>query len=735
MKLTRFLFVHSEIFVLLFLISTIFTLYWQVLGFPFTYMDDPTYVIKNTHVQKGISLDSIAWAFSFKHGENLNWHPLTWISHMLDYQLFGLNPGMHHISNVFYHTLNTILLFLSLRWMTNSVWKSAFVAALFALHPVNVDSVVWIAERKNLLSTTFWMLTIISYFYYTRKPNTISYLLIIFTFCLGMLAKTMLMTLPFVLLLLDYWPLGRLKPPRSGKDNQQWASFFHDAARLFIEKIPLIILTLTFIYATMLSLKYSAQISANQNFPMHLKIQNAIVSYLIYMGKMVWPKDLCIFYPFPEFIPLWKPIVSIVALLFITAMALLKSRKYPYLIVGWLWFLGALVPVLGIIQAGLWPAIGERWAYVPYIGLFVIIAWGIPDLFSHIPQKKIIFTGAVIVVLTLLTLRTLFQIGYWKDDVTLFSHCIKINPDNNVAQTNLGNIYAFQGKSEEAFHHFHEALRIHPNDVFALDGLARLYNKMGQYDKSIQFYKEEIGYHPKDVNLYFNSNFDLGTVYAAKGDLEKAIKQFSYVISLNPDYALAYYNLGIISVQRQDMSKATEYFSLALKLNNEDKDSHCSLGAVLMKQGRIDDAINQFNEALRIDPHFKEARNYLASAGLIKKKVDENIVKLEQDKVREPNNPDVLQKLAVLYAKKGENSKALDNLKRLVEIQPANPNGYYNIACVYAKEGNVNLSIEWLKKSLDKGFKDWNLLKTDKDLDNIRTSHFYKDLIQKISDK
>ena len=251
-----------------------------------------------------------------------------------------------------------------------------------------------------------------------------------------------------------YWTIGRsgrLKYPRLDKDNQQWASFFHDAARLFIEKVPLIISSLViFLYATMLSLKYSGQIIANQNFPMHLKIQNAIVSYFIYMEKTVRPQDLCIFYPFPEFIPLWKPIVSIVVLLFITAITLLKSRKYPYLIVGWLWFLGTLMPVLGIIQAGLWPAISERWAYVPYVGLFIIIAWGIPDLFSHIPQKKIIFTGAVVVVLTLLTLRTWFQIGYWKDNVSLFSHCIKINPDNYVAHVDLGDIYAHQGKSEEA---------------------------------------------------------------------------------------------------------------------------------------------------------------------------------------------------------------------------------------------------------------------------------------------
>lgn len=716
----------KNVLIILFLVASVPIVYWQVHGFQFISLDDPLYVTNNNQVHKGLSLESIAWAFSLsKQGEVTNWHPLTWISHMMDYQLFGLNAGMHHLVNVLLHIVNAILLYLVLRWMTGSVWKSAFVASIFALHPVNVDSVAWIAERKNLLSTTFWMLTLITYFFYTKKQNVLMYLLAIGAFCLGSLAKPMLITLPFVLLLLDYWPLGRLKIPQFSDDKATWSSFKHNALHLILEKIPFLILSVIFIYATILSLKYSGTIMASDLTPMDLKVKNAIVSYLVYMGKMFWPKDLSIFYPFPDIIPMWQVMGSILTLILISALALINYRKYPYFIVGWLWFIGTLVPVLGIIQAGLWPAIGERWAYIPYIGLFIIMAWSIPDLLVQMKHGTTIMIGSAIVVLMALGLRTWFQVGYWKDDFSLFSHCIQLNSDNYVAQVNLAIAYAIHGDSEKAMYHFQEALRIHPNDVLALDGLGRLYNKLGQHDKAIHFYSEEVRYNPKDIK----ANLELGSIYAAKGDTDDAIKQFSYVISLDPHHALAYYNLGVISAKKGEVNKAIGYLSSALKLNPNDADSHCTIGIVLMNQGKVNDAISHFKEALRIDPNFHEAQNYLASALSYTKRADDDVVKLEQLRLKEPDNPDALQKLAVLYANMGEDAKALDMLFRLVKIQPGNPNGYYNIACIYAKEGKVDGSVDWLKKSIDKGFKDWNLLKKDNDLANIRSTQFYKDLI------
>ena len=719
---------HRDILVLVFLFFSIFLIYFQMHNYNFISLDDPLYVVNNRQVHKGLSLESISWAFSLsKQGEVTNWHPLAWISHMVDYQLFGLNAGMHHMSNVLLHAISAMLLFLALRWMTGSVWKSAFVASLFAFHPVNVDSVAWIAERKNLLSTVFWMLTMITYFFYTKKPNIGMYLLIIGAFCLGSLAKPMLMTLPFVLLLLDYWPLGRITFPLWSEDKAKWSSFYRDLLKLVLEKIPLTILSSVFFYATMLSLKFSHTIMASDLSPMDLKIKNAIVSYLMYMGKMAWPKDLSIFYPFPDAIPMWEVVGSIAVLLLITTTALLKYRKYPYFIIGWLWFLGTLVPVLGIIQAGLWPAIGERWAYVPYIGLFIIVAWGVPDLLARVNRKRDIMAAAAAVVLIVFALRTWFQIGYWKDDLTLFSHCVALNPDNYVAHVNLAVAYTNLGKAEMAIHHFQEALRIHANDVVALDGLGHLYNKLGLQDKAVHYYSEEVRYNPKDTK----AKFELGTVYAAKGDLDGAIKQFSYVITLDPKYAEAYYNLGIISAKRGEMNKALEYFTSALNLHPNDAESHCALGVILMNQGKVNDAVSHFKEALKIAPDSIKARNYLTAASNLSGKIDQDVALLEQKRSKEPDNTDVLKKLSVLYSYHGDNAKALDMLQKLIRLQPGNPDGYYNIACIYAKEKKVDESIEWLTKSIDKGFKNWALIQKDKDLDNLRSTQFYKNLIKR----
>ena len=719
-----------EVLICLLLTLAIFIVYWQVIGFDFINYDDPDYIINNHSIGHGINLESIKWAFS-SIGYAANWHPITWISHMLDIQLFGMNPGMHHLVNVTFHILNTILLFIILNKMTGAMWRSAFVSALFALHPMHVESVVWISERKDVLSTFFWMLTMLAYHWYVMNKTISRYLLVALLFGLGLMAKPMLVTLPFVLLLLDFWPLRRnelsfrLIATDSKHEQHIWSTInLHGALLLILEKTPLIVMAIIAGSETFYAQWVVGAVNSLGQVPLGMRVQNAITSYVAYLWKMIWPMHLSVFYPYP-----WHFNIAVVAscLIFLTVVTftvLIIGKRMPYLATGWLWYLGTLVPVIGIIKVGA-QSMADRYTYIPYIGIFIILAWGIPDLISRMSQKKFILPGSIIIVLTVLSLRTWFQIAYWKDSVSLFSHCVEVKSDNYVALVHLAMAFADQGKSEKAIYYFQKDLRIHPDNPGALDGLGRLYNKLGQYDKSIQFYTEEIRYYPKDVN----PNFDLGTIYAAKGDLEKAIKQFSYVLKLDPKYALAYYNLGAISLQKREINKAIEYCTSALKLNYNDKDSHCLLGVALMRQERIDDAISHFSEALRIDPHFKEARDNLASAVHIKK-VDENIVRLEQDKVIEPNDPDVLQKLAVFYAKKGENLKALDNLYNLAKIQPNNPNGYYNIACVYAKEGNVNLSIKWLKKSIDKGFHNWDLIKNDQDLANIRNTPFVNELMK-----
>ena len=720
-------FSKRELFIGLFLVFSVLIIYWQVIGFQFISLDDTLYVSENKQVQQGLTWEGARWAFSLsKQGEVTNWHPLAWLSHMLDCQVFGLNPGMHHLVNVFYHALNALLLFLVLRLMTGSVWRSAFVASLFALHPVNVDSVAWISERKNLLSTTFWLLTMFAYFFYTRKQNMVMYCLVVAAFCLGSLAKSMLITLPFVLLLLDYWPLGRINLPVLRDDRARWYSFYRDAGRLILEKIPLMIISFVVVFITTQSLKLTDQILATQLVPMGLKIKNAIVSYLIYMGKMVWPKDLSIFHPYPDMIPVWQVAGSLAVLLAITILALIKYRKHPYFIVGWLWFLGTLVPVLGIIQAGLWPAIGERWAYIPYAGLFMALAWGVPALLDRIQHKKNILVGCASIILILLACRTWFQLGYWKDDISVFSHSINLDPDNYVAHVNIAATYAGHEISDKAIHHFNEALRIHPNDALALEGLGRLYYNLGQLDKSLRYYSEQVRYYPNDII----ANFELGSLYADMGDLDNALRYFTEVIRLDPEYALAYHNLGIIHAKKGDADRAIERFESALKLNPNDAESHYSSGIVLMNQGQVDDAIDHFNEALKIRPDLVGVRNYLKAA-LNYKKVDERIADLESQREYKPYDPDILNTLAILYSSKGDHDKSLEYLMKMLELRPENADTYYNVSCIYAKSNNQAESVVWLQKAIDKGFDNMELIMTDKDLENIRDTEYFKALVKK----
>jgi len=360
---------RADHLICLFLGLVTLSVYWQVVDHEFIIYDDPSYVTENHHVQAGLTLKSLAWSFSFTEKEDTYWHPLTWISHMLDCQFYGLNPGMHHLNNLILHIASSLLLFLAFKRMTGEVWKSAFIAALFALHPLNVDSVAWIAERKNVLSTFFWMLTMLSYAYYSERPGPWIYLLTLLFFALGLLAKPMLVTLPFVLLLLDYWPLGRLRLPT-----------IPSGFRLFMEKAPFIVLAVFIAYLSFSSSEDLGIMISLETKPMDLRIANALVSYVSYMEKMVWPQSMAVHYPYPRMIPIWKSICAGLFLGLVSLSVILAIKRKPYLSVGWLWFLGTLVPVIGLVQNGLWPAMADRWAYVPLIGLFIMIAWGAPEL-------------------------------------------------------------------------------------------------------------------------------------------------------------------------------------------------------------------------------------------------------------------------------------------------------------------------------------------------------------------
>jgi protein O-mannosyl-transferase len=723
---------NKSFLIILLIITSTLAVYYQVINHEFCLLDDDIYITINDHVRSGLTWENLIYAFGFS--KSSYWHPLTWLSHQLDCELFGLNPGPHHLINVLFHIMNSVILFVLLMKMTGSQWRSTVVALMFALHPVNVDSVAWAAERKNVLSTFFWMLTMLSYLYYVKNPRISKYLLMLCIFILGLLSKPMLVTLPFVLLLMDYWPLNRLRFVPLEQDQKspknKWLKFRYQGvaiSRLVVEKTPLLIFSLAAIVISTQSIKWGGFYVTAMHVPMGLRIENAFVSYVLYLWKMILPINLTFFYPFPKAIPIWHVIGSGILLILISCLAVRFMFRAPYFIVGWLWFTGTLVPVSGIMQGGLWPEIAERWAYIPFIGLFIIISWGFHDLYHGRHYEKEALTISGIIVILILMMLTWKQLGYWKTDMLLCSHALKINPDNYVAHVNIGADYANQKKYRIAEYHFREALKANHDDLIGLASLGNLYADLGDKDKSVYYYSEVLRLSPNDKN----ANLKLGLIYADYGDLDKAIGFYSNLIRIDPKNAVGYYNMGVVFAKKGEIEKGIQYLLFSIKLNPRDPETHNSLGVILMNQGKMNDAIHHFNQAVKIDPKNKDAGNYLDMALKIRKSEGDDISKLEQRRLNEPDNPVLLQKLAVLYSSKGNNAKALDVLNRFVEVQPDDPNGYYNIACIYAKEGKVEDSIKWLTRSIDKGFKDWNLLKKDQDLNNIRGTSIYKDLINK----
>jgi tetratricopeptide (TPR) repeat protein len=569
-----------EHMVCLFLIVATLTVYWQVRNHDFVNYDDDKYVTKNPHVQAGVSREGIIWAFTTTHASN--WHPLTWLSHMLDCQLYGLNPEGHHLTNLLLHIANTLLLFLVLKRMTEALWRSAIVAALFALHPLHVESVAWVAERKDVLSTFFFMTTMWAYVRYVECPRLGRYVLVAFSFSLGLIAKPMLVTLPFVLLLMDYWPLGRLElRPSTVPINIQTQHSKYPACQdsralpLLWEKAPFFVLAAVSAVVTIVVQRAGGSLSSLEMFPLTIRVANALVSYLSYIGKMIWPMHLAVFYPHPGMRPVWQAAGAGLLLLCVSVAVIRAAQRAPYLAVGWLWYLGTLIPVIGVVQVGA-QAMADRYTYVPLIGVFVMIGWGLRDLVSRWDHLGAVVPGCVGVIFAALMICTWLQVSRWNNSISLFEHTLDITVDNNLAHYNLGIVLAERGRLEEAIGHFSEALRIKPDDAEAHN--------------------------------------NLGIALAERGRLEEAMGHFSEALRIKPDYAEPHYNLGIALALQRRRQEAMHHFSVAVKLKPDYAEAHLNLGAVIASQGRLQQAVDHFAEALRIKPDFAKAKHYLEQA-------------------------------------------------------------------------------------------------------------------------
>jgi tetratricopeptide (TPR) repeat protein len=606
------------------LIAITFCVYWSVRTCEFTNYDDTVYVTENGAVQAGLTGQSTMWAF--QSTTRSNWHPLTWLSHMLDCEIYGLNAGRHHLTNLILHAANTLLLFLLLKRMTGACWRSAFVAALFALHPLHVESVAWVAERKDVLSTFFGFLALWAYARSAEKAEIRSpkpeggesasqppaaaradhvsrithYAPALFFFALSLMSKPMFVTLPFVLLLLDFWPLGRfpasIAPPKAP-----------NLLRLMGEKVPFFALAAVSCGVTFWAQQKGGSVATFEALPAGQRFANALVSYVRYIGKMFWPGDLAVFYPYSTSWPAEQVIGAALGLLVVSALVVLYWRQRPYLAVGWFWYLGTLVPVIGIIQVGA-QSLADRYAYVPLIGLFIILAWGANDLLGRRPHARWIMAGLALPSLATCGILTAAQLRHWKDSESLFKRALAVTQDNYVAHLNLGVAYASQEKLAEAAAQFDEVLRISPGLAPGHYNRGGIYARQGQFAEADAEFDEAYKLKPDYEQVYLSR----GNVLALQQKYEEAKEQFAAALRINPSYAEAENNLGNALVLLGHLPEALPHFKKAMKINPNLFEAHYFLAGDLARRKRLEEAILQFRAALRIKKDDASALNDLA---------------------------------------------------------------------------------------------------------------------------
>jgi tetratricopeptide (TPR) repeat protein len=638
----------------------------------FLTFDDDVYVVDNPHVQQGLTMQSIAWAFtSF---DQSNWHPLTWISHMVDWSLYGKNPAGHHITNVCLHAANAILLFLLLLYMTGFLGRSAIVAFLFALHPAHVESVAWLAECKDLLCTLFWFAALLAYAWYMRKPSWKRFACVVCCFACALMSKPMAVTLPFTLLLLDYWPLGRITFAQETR-----AHWFSSLWKLCVDKWLLFVMAVISSVITLLAQRAGGSVGSLQSLPLWIRLCNAAISYWSYVRITFWPDPLRVFYYHEtNHIMVSAAVLSFIALILVTAVCWHFRKQRPYCLIGWLWFLGTLAPVIGIVQVGD-QAMAERYTYVPLIGLFISVVWLIGDAFAKFPKIKVVTQLLAVAVILVCAVKTDAQVKVWKDTVTLFSHVIEIDPRGEIPNSSLGVAYERQGKVAEAKEYFErsltynsswsltlsysalclmqsemqthdprnmplakqrldQALSLAPGDPDVLTNMALWYALMGMPKDEEAYSRKAIAAHPDftKARLYlanalqtqgkldeaamecrqaiafdphdYLAHSNLGVILGQQGLKQEALKEFRLSLDIEPNQALAHIQIGKIFLETHQLPEAAEEFTQALRFDPADANTHNDLGVALLQLGDDEKAVEQFSEAVRINPAYAEAK-------------------------------------------------------------------------------------------------------------------------------
>jgi Flp pilus assembly protein TadD len=721
----------------LFLAAATLAAFWPVIHYDFVNCDDQAYVYENPALQMGLSWQGLVWAFTTGYAGN--WHPLTWLSHILDVKWFGLNAGWHHLTSLLLHVANTLLLFMVLKRMTGALWRSAIVAALFALHPLHVESVAWIAERKDVLSGFFFMLTLWAYCRYAerriqnaecrmQKPETRSslsrithhvsrftirastfYFFSLLFFACGLMSKPMLVTLPFVLILLDYWPLGRMQNAECRMQNHASGFTFHvsrlTSLPLLFEKLPFFALAAVSSVVTFLVQQQAGAVAAAGALPLELRLENSVISYLLYLTKTVWPAGLAIFYPYRHEMSEGLLASSILLLIVISSLAWVSRLQRPYMVVGWLWFLGTLVPVIGIVQVGQ-QAMADRYTYLPLIGVFISLTWGVADLLgagrdvfqrahdgagterdlaARVPAsgRGLTLAGGALVVIAACLALTCGQVRHWQDSQSLFRHALAVTTENAFAHESLGDDLARRGRFEEAEPHFAEAVRIRPRYAEALSDLGLMRVMHGKVGDGIDLYRAAIAVNPNDWKAHNN----LARALCLEGKFGEATQEYESALQLNPGATDTRGFLAAALVALGRTNEASGVFEAAFKLKPDDAAAHFKYASLLMALGQTDAAALHFRAALQYGPEDAEThRRYgvlLASSGNAREAIAQF-----REVIRLQPGAEAHYHLATALLQNGESGRAVEEYRESLRLKPDSPVFLNDLAWVLAADAN-----------------------------------------------
>jgi len=659
----------------------------------FVNFDDPGYVTNNPQVRSGISPATILWSLtSIKES---NWHPLTWISHALDCSLFGLDARYHHGMNLLIHLISSILLFVVMDRMTHARWPSAFVAIVFAVHPLHVESVAWVAERKDVLSTLFWMLTMLAYANYVRSPKVTRYILALGSFALGLLAKPMLVSLPFVLILLDYWPLGRFSSDNTaGANNEGKAG--HRFAKILLEKAPFLFLSIASSVITYIVQQKGGSMSESGILPLDARVANAVVSYVQYLRKTLLPTDLAFFYPHPgNTLVLWQVGLVAFGLVLVTAFVWMVRQRHPYLLVGWFWFLGTLVPVIGIVQVGL-QAMADRYMYIPIAGLAMMIAWGIPSLARRLRIHRSVFIGGFVVATILMIQTSRIQAAYWKNSITLCEHAIAVTSGNHIAYSNLGTALADAGRHVEAIPYLREAFRLRPNEILIRSNLARSLAAIGDRREALDHYAWMLARVQPDPRLHMR----MGDVLADEGRTREAQEHFQEALRLDSTDVLTRCKLAELYSKESLFDDAKKECLVVLKSDPGNSKAHDVLGIIAGRQNMNEEAMKEFSEAIRCDSTNAEPWNDL---GILYERMGKGIdaFAMYRTAVRlNPQNAEAQFNYGTSLAQHGDLEKAASHWIHCLEINPSFVGARLNLGKFYAVRGNLSEATDQLAAAL-----------------------------------